>query len=35
MPNKKILMWFVLGWLFAVVYSPSAFVGMFMGKAQA
>lgn len=27
--NKKIIMWFVLGWLFAVVYSPSNFVGMF------
>lgn len=33
--NKKIIMWFVLGWLFAVIYSPSHFIGMFKGKAQA
>lgn len=32
--NKKLVLWFVLGWLFAAVYSPGHLIGMFKGKAQ-
>lgn len=30
--NKKIVMWFLLGWLFAALFSPSVVIGMFKSK---
>lgn len=33
--NKKILLWFVLGWLFAAIFSPGHVIGMFSAKKSA
>lgn len=30
--NKKLILWFVAGWLLAVVFPPSRVLGMFTGK---
>lgn len=33
--NRKMIMWIVIGWLLAAVYSPSHLLGMFKGSPRA